>query len=96
MTDPKNGMFSLRFIRYYSLNLITITISMKEITLKVPDHKVDFVMELIEQLRLDVSCEPVIPEEHKAIVRERIKDSNPDDLIPWENARKQFTFKDKS
>jgi hypothetical protein len=69
---------------------------MKEITLKVPDHKVDFVMELIEQLGLDVSGKPDIPEEHKAIVRERIQNSNPEDLIPWEQARKQFTFKDKT
>lgn len=53
-------------------------------------------MQLIEQLRLDVSSEPDIPEEHKAIVRERIKNSNMDDLIPREKARKQFTFRDKS
>ncbi len=36
-----------------------------------------------------------IPEEHKAIVRERIRNSNPDDLIPWEEARKQLRFKGK-
>lgn len=27
---------------------------MKEITLKIPDHKVEFVLELIEQLGLEV------------------------------------------
>jgi len=96
LAQSKNGMFSLVIICYYCLKPITISNSMKEITLKVPDHKVDFVMELIEQLGLDVSSEPYIPEEHKTIVRERIKNSNPEDLIPWEKARKQFTFKDKS
>ena len=65
---------------------------MKEITLKVPDHKVDFVMELIEQLGLDVSGEPDIPEEHKAIVRERINKSknNPDRLLDWEQVKDSF------
>lgn len=70
---------------------------MKEIILKVPDHKVDFILELIEQLGLEASSEVVeIPEEHKAIVRERIKTSKPEDLVPWEEARKQFTFKTKA
>lgn len=70
---------------------------MKEITLKIPDEKVDFVLELIEKLGLEISSEePVIPEEHKAIVRERIKTSKPEDFIPWEEARKKFTFKNKS
>jgi len=67
---------------------------MKEIILKVPDQKVDFVLQLIEQLGLETSTElPEIPEEHKAIVRKRIKTSKPEDLISWEEARKQFTFK---
>jgi hypothetical protein len=67
---------------------------MKKITLKVPDQKVDFVMQLIEQLGLETSSElEEIPEEHKAIVRERIKTSKPEDLIPWEEARKKFKFK---
>lgn len=67
---------------------------MKEITLKIPDHKVDFVLELIEQLGLEVSSEQMeIPEEHKEIVRERIKTAKPEDQVPWEEARKQFTFK---
>jgi len=70
---------------------------MKEIILKIPDQKVDFVLELIEQLGLEVSSEDMeIPEEHKAIVRERIKTGKPEDMIPWEEARKQFTFKTKA
>ena len=67
---------------------------MKEIILKVPDQKVDFVLQLIEQLGLETSTElPEIPEEHKAIVRERIQTANPENMIPREEARKQFTFK---
>lgn len=69
---------------------------MKEIIIKVPDQKVDFVLELIEQLGLETEFEEYeIPEEHKAIVRERIKTSKPENLIPWEEARKQFTFESK-
>ncbi len=66
---------------------------MKEITLRVPDQKVEFVLQLIEQLGLETTEVDEIPEEHKAIVRERIRTSKPEDLIPWEEARKQFTFK---
>lgn len=67
---------------------------MKEITLRIPDHKVDFVMELIEQLGLDISDELEIPEEHKEIVRERIRKSNknPDRLLDWEEVKDSFKF----
>ena len=69
---------------------------MKEIIIKVPDYKVDFVLELIEQLGLETESEEYeIPEEHTAIVRERIKTSKPENLIPWEEARKQFTFESR-
>jgi hypothetical protein len=66
---------------------------MKEITLKIPDQKVDFVIELFQQLGLEIVAETEIPEEHKSIVRERIKTSSAEDMIPWNEARKQFTFK---
>ncbi|TVR27639.1 MAG: hypothetical protein EA390_13585 [Balneolaceae bacterium] len=68
---------------------------MKEITLKVPDHKIDFVLELIEQLGLEFAEDTEIPEEHKEIVRERIRTSDPEKLIPWSEARKQLEFKSK-
>ncbi|REL24796.1 hypothetical protein DYD21_16680 [Rhodohalobacter sp. SW132] len=69
---------------------------MKKITLDVPDDKVDFVIELINQLGLTSSEEPDIPEEHKEIVRERIRSANQDDLVSWEEARKQLMFKSES
>ena len=59
---------------------------MKEIILKVPDQKVDFVLELVKQLGLEVESEEIeIPEEHKNMVRERISKSqeNPDRLLDW-------------
>ncbi|MEX0845330.1 MAG: hypothetical protein WD022_08605 [Balneolaceae bacterium] len=101
---PRNEGKSLReklsvLFDVYSLLLThhEITNSMKEIILKIPDQKVDFVLELIEQLGLEVSSEEMeIPTEHKAIVRERIKTAKPEDMIPWEEARKQFTFKTKA
>jgi hypothetical protein len=66
---------------------------MKEVTLKIPDKKFGFFMELFKQLGIEVADEMEIPEEHKAIVRERIKNAKPEDMIPWEEARKQFKFK---
>lgn len=66
---------------------------MKEITLKVPDHKIDFVLELFEQLGIEVSDDIEIPEEHKEIVRERIKTADPKKMIPWSETRKRLKFK---
>lgn len=67
---------------------------MKEITIRIPDEQVDFVMELIAQLGLEAAEDDYeIPEEHKEIVRERIRKSKPENLIPWEEARKQLKFK---
>jgi len=69
---------------------------MKEITLKVPDKKFDFFLELVKHLGIEIAGDMEIPEEHKAIVRERIKSTRPEDMIPWEDARKQLTFNGKS
>jgi hypothetical protein len=69
---------------------------MKEITLKIPDKKLGFFMELVKQLGFEVTKDDVvIPEEHKVIVRERIKNAKPEDYIPWEEARTQLKFKTK-
>lgn len=69
---------------------------MKEVIIRIPDTKLGFFMELIRQLGFEVSEEIEIPEEHKAIVLERIKTANSEDMVPWNEARKQFTFKDKA
>lgn len=69
---------------------------MKQITLQIPEKKYHFFMELVKQLGIHVSEEVEIPEEHKAMVRERIKTAKPEEMIPWEEARMQLTFKGKS
>lgn len=67
---------------------------MKELTLKVPDSKLRFFLELVEQLGLEIKNEQdEIPEIHKEIVRERIKNANQSDFVTWEEARKQLKFK---
>ncbi|KPQ00870.1 MAG: toxin-antitoxin system antidote component [Bacteroidetes bacterium HLUCCA01] len=66
---------------------------MKEITLKIPDQKLEFAVELFHQLGLEIVAEPSITEEHKAIVRERIASLSEEELIPWVEARKQLSFK---
>lgn len=67
---------------------------MKEVTLKIPDKKFGFFMELIKQLGIEVSEEEEIPEEHKTIVRERIKQSgqNPERLQDWDQVQDSFRF----
>lgn len=69
---------------------------MKKITLEIPDNKVDFALELFKQLGLQITDESEIPDEHKKIVRERIKTSKSEDMISWEKARKTFSFKPES
>lgn len=68
---------------------------MQEVTLRIPDEKVAFFKELIQELGFEEVQDLEIPEKHKAIVRDRIKTAKPEEMIPWEEARKQFTFKTK-
>ena len=68
---------------------------MRQITLNIPDNKYKFFMELVQNLGFDKAEELHIHEEHKAIVRERIKNTKQEELISWEEARKQLHFKDK-
>jgi hypothetical protein len=67
---------------------------MTEITLKIPDAKLTFFMELVKNLGFDFTI-PVdpIPEEHKTIVRDRIKTAKKEDYISWDEARKQLKVK---
>lgn len=50
-------------------------------------------MELVKELGIEVAPDIEIPESHKTLVRERIKDSKPEDYIAWEEARKQLQLK---
>ena len=66
---------------------------MKEIILKVPDQKVDFVLELVKQLGLEVETDQIeIPEDHKNIVRERMSKSkeDPERLLDWNEVKNSY------
>lgn len=67
-------------------------IKMKELTIKIPEKKINFFMELINQLGIEVSHQIDIPEEHKEIVRSRIKKSikNPERLLDWSKVQNKF------
>jgi hypothetical protein len=67
---------------------------MKEVTLKIPDQKFDFFMKLVKELGFEVSEKVEIPEEHKEVVRERIKQSeeNPQRLVDWDEVKDNFKF----
>ncbi|MCC5906078.1 MAG: hypothetical protein JJU13_07735 [Balneolaceae bacterium] len=68
---------------------------MKEIVLQIPDDKYDFFMELISQLGLEASQPYPVPEFHKEVVRERIRTESQHEQLSWEQARKQWVFKDQ-
>ena len=67
---------------------------MKEVTLKIPDQKFDFFMNLVKELGFEVSEKVEIPEEHKKVVRERVKKSedNPQRLVEWDEVKDNFKF----
>ena len=70
---------------------------MAEITLKIPDTKLNFFMELIQQLGFEANVHEMhIPKEHKDFVRSRINSVKKEEYIPWDEARKQLKFKKKS
>ena len=51
----------------------------------------------MEQMGIEVENKNIeIPEEHKNLVRERIKTAKQEDYVSWEDARKQLKFKTKS
>lgn len=63
---------------------------MKELIVKVPEHKIDFFMELAKELGIEAEQQPAIPDEHKRIVRERIATAETNSLLPWNEVKKQL------
>ena len=65
---------------------------MKKVTLHIPDNQYSFFLELVQKLGFAKIEEPAIPEEHKEIVRERMKKSKqtPDRLLDWEHVQDNF------
>ena len=70
--------------------------NMKEVTLKIPENKVSFFMELVKQLGLEVTEEVDISEHHKIIVRERIRTTKAEEMVSWKEAQKQLHHKGNS
>ena len=61
------------------------------ITLKFPDSKAAFILELLQNLKfVHIEKEEDIPAWHKAILDERNADyeQNPEDLLDWEDIQK--------
>ncbi len=66
--------------------------AMREVILKIPEDRYDFVMELIENLGLEVEKEIEIPEWQKNMVRERMAEykKNPDIALNWDDVKDDF------
>ena len=65
----------------------------KQLTINIPNDQLVFFKELFEKLGVEITEEQAIPEQHKTIVRERIRKSMPEELQSWKSARKQLNFK---
>ncbi len=65
---------------------------MKQVTLNIPDNEFDFFMKLIQKFNYKTT-EPSaysIPEQHKSLVRDRIKSSNDAELLDWDKVKDDF------
>ncbi len=67
---------------------------MKEVTIKIPENKFNFFIELVHQLGYEVTHHYEIPEEHMSIVMERMKEDeeNPGRLESWDKVKNKFKF----
>lgn len=70
---------------------------MKQVKIQIPDNEYPNFMKLLSSIEYITveEDEIVIPEEHKNIVRERIKasESDPSRLMDWDKAKQQLRFK---
>lgn len=66
---------------------------MRELFVKVPEEKVPFVMELVNQLGLEAELVLDIAEEDKELVRQRISTTKEEELISWQSAKETFQYK---
>lgn len=65
---------------------------MKEVTIKIPDSKLSFFLELMQQLGLEATPTYTLSEEQLAIVKDRMAqdDHDPNRILDWENGRKNL------
>lgn len=67
---------------------------MTQVTLNIPDNKLEFYIQVFKQFGLEVSEDNIeIPEWQKKEVLKRIEETKPEDYISWEEARKGLNFK---
>ena len=72
---------------YFSLK----TYVMNEITLQIPNSKLDFFLELVKNLGLNVKSKQLdIPEEHQKIVLDRIMNTKEEELLVWKDVQNDF------
>jgi len=65
---------------------------MKEITLRVPEKKFGFFMKLIRQLGyVEIPKDATdVPEHHKKIISDRLKNLRTEDLLDWDKIKNDF------
>lgn len=65
---------------------------MKQITLNIPDNEFEFFMKLVQKFNYKTAeaTDFSIPEDHKALVRERIKNSKENELLDWDTIKDDF------
>jgi hypothetical protein len=70
--------------------------TMQQVTLNIPDQQMEFFLQLVNKLGFEMNKlnEFDIPEEHKTIVRERIRTADSREQLSWKEARKQLKFKE--
>ena len=67
---------------------------MKKIVVNVPEHNLDAFLQLMASNEFKVVEEDfIVPEWHKEIVRERIRNNKDSDYIPWEQVKKNLGIK---
>ena len=67
---------------------------MKRIQIELSEKDYVFMIELLRHLGFEYSEEEDIPEEHKAIVRHRMKYVRDGELNSWQEALSTFRFKE--
>lgn len=74
--------------------IYVISLRMKEVTIKVPDSKLEFLKELMSQLGFEVSEPFEVPDWQIEEVRKRIKlsEENPENLLEWDEVKGSFNF----
>lgn len=67
---------------------------MARIVINVPDEKLTEFNQAMNKLGFQPKEEDfVVPERHKEIVRERIRNTKEEDYIPWEQVKKDLGIK---